>query len=287
MQKKSKSLTPEAIKVVQNKGTEAPFSGKLNDEEGLGTYLCKQCGLGIFRSQSKFHSGCGWPSFDEEIPNAIKRIPDADGRRIEIVCNRCEAHLGHVFAGEGFTTKSIRHCVNSVSLDFVEDNKVLDTQEAIFAAGCFWGVEYYFKKLPGILKTEVGYTGGKTTHPTYEDICYKKTGHFEALRVIFDPSIVSFEKVTKYFFEIHDATQANGQGPDLGEQYLSAIFYYSEEQNKIALNIIRFLTEQGYKIATQVLPVSVFWPAEVYHQSYYDKTGKNPYCHRYTKIFPE
>ena len=228
MEFKKSSLALESLNIIEKKGTEIPFTGKWNDSKMVGTYLCRQCGLALFRSQTKFQSGCGWRSFDEEIPYSVKSIPDADGRRTEILCSRCDAHLGHVFSGEGYTSKSIRHCVNSLSLDFVSDNKVTDTQEAIFAAGCFWGVEYYFKKLPGVLKTEVGYTGGEKQNPTYKEVCSKNTGHFEALRVIFDPKVVTYEKIIKYFFEIHDATQTDGQGPDVGPQYLSAIFYFNE-----------------------------------------------------------
>lgn len=282
---KIKSLPPLIARIVRDKATEYPFSGEYNDNDEPGTYLCRQCGLALFRSQTKFHSGCGWPSFDEEIANAVQRIPDADGRRMEIVCARCHAHLGHVFSGEGFTAKNLRHCVNSLSLDFVPNMTVTDTEEAIFAAGCFWGVEYYLKKLNGVLKTEVGYCGGHKENPTYEEICAHHTGHFEAIRVVYDPSQLSFEQLTKYFFEIHDPTQTNGQGPDLGEQYLSVIFYYDDTQKNIAHQLKSQLEEKGLHIATQILPVSVFWRAENYHQDYYAKTGKQPYCHHYVKRF--
>jgi peptide methionine sulfoxide reductase msrA/msrB len=220
---KRKSLTPQLTRIISDKATEYPFSGEYNKKEDAGTYLCRQCGLALFRSQTKFHSGCGWPSFDEEITDAVKRLPDADGRRMEIVCARCNGHLGHVFSGEHLTQRNLRHCVNSLSLDFISDHAITDTEEAIFAAGCFWGVEYYFQKLPGVLKTEVGYTGGHTENPSYEDICAGNTGHFEAIRVIYDPEKISFEKLTQYFFEIHDPTQRNGQGPDIGHQYLTSV----------------------------------------------------------------
>jgi peptide methionine sulfoxide reductase msrA/msrB len=285
MQLKTKSLPPNALYVVLNKGTEPPFTGPYTDWDGAGSYLCRQCGLTLFRSQAKFHSGCGWPSFDEEIPKAVTQKPDADGRRTEILCARCKAHLGHVFQGEKFTTKDIRHCVNSLSLDFVPDLMVKDTEEAIFAAGCFWGVEYYFKKLPGVLKAEVGYTGGHQTEPTYDEVCQGKTGHVEALRVIYDPTTVTYEQLTRYFFEIHNPTQKNGQGPDLGGQYLSMIFYYDEQQKKTAEGLIQELEKKGYAIATQLAAVTTFWRAEDYHQAYYDKMGKEPYCHRYEKRF--
>lgn len=282
---KQHSLTPDILKIVRDKATEHPNTGEYNELDQAGTYLCRQCGLALFRSQTKFHSACGWPSFDQERVDAVKQQPDLDGHRLEIVCARCNAHLGHVFQGEGFTAKNTRHCVNSLSLDFVTDLTVSDTEEAIFAAGCFWGVEYYLQKLAGVLKTEVGYSGGYTQYPTYDEICRGQTGHVEAIRVLYDPTKITYEKLTKYFFEIHDPTQTTGQGPDLGQQYLSVIFYYDAIQKKIAQSLIAELEQQGLQIATQILAVSIFWQAENYHQDYYSKTGKNPYCHRYVQRF--
>jgi len=282
---KSKSLPPLILKIIHDKSTEYPFSGEYNNTEEPGTYLCRQCGLALFRSQTKFHSGCGWPSFDEEIAGTVKRTLDADGHRTEITCMRCDAHLGHVFEGEGLTQKNLRHCVNSASLEFVSNRTIMDTEEAIFAAGCFWGVESLFKKQDGVLKTEVGYTGGKKLDPSYEEVCNGTTGHFEAIRIIYDPNKITFHDLVKYFFEIHDPTQANGQGPDLGQQYLSVIFYYDDEQKNVAQTLKSQLEKKGLKIATQILPVTPFWRAEQYHQNYYAKTGKQPYCHFYVKRF--
>lgn len=282
---KNASLPKEILSIIKNKNTEYPFSGIYNDFKNKGTYLCRQCGLALYRSTAKFNSSCGWPSFDKEIENNIKKTPDPDGVRTEILCGRCDAHLGHIFIGEGFTPLNIRHCVNSLSLDFVEDNFVLDSREAIFAAGCFWGVEFYFKKIEGVLKVESGYTGGSLDNPSYEEICQGTTGHYEAVRVVFDESKVSYKTLAKYFFEIHDPTQSNGQGPDLGDQYLSAIFYYSDTQKEISSELISILENRGYNVATKILPVSTFWPAENYHQGYYEKTNKMPYCHQYKKLF--
>lgn len=282
---KSASLPPETLYIVRDKGTEPPFSGAYEDNEYRGTYLCRTCGLALFRASSQFASGCGWPSFDLEIEGAVKQQADSDGMRTEILCQRCSSHLGHVFQGEGFTPLDTRHCVNSSSLDFVDDLAVKDSEEAIFAAGCFWGVDYYFKRLGGVLKVEVGYCGGKIMSPTYEQVCSGKSGHFEAVRVLYDPSKVSYEEIAQYFFEIHDPTQNDGQGPDIGKQYLSCAFYYNEEQRKTIISLIEQLKAKGYDIATAVLPVSTFWPAEGYHQDYYQKTGKSPYCHNYTKRF--
>lgn len=285
MKSKTTTLPPATLQIVRDKATEQAFTGEYTTFDQAGTYLCRQCGLALFRSQTKFYSACGWPSFDQEIHGAVKQALDIDGHRIEILCARCNAHLGHVFQGEGFTSKNMRHCVNSLSLDFVSDSTVTDTEETLYAAGCFWGVEYYFKKLPGVLKTEVGYTGGHTQHPSYKEICNGNTGHFEAIRVLYDPQKISYEQLTKYFFEIHDPTQTNGQGPDLGQQYLSVIFYHNDKQKEIADNLIQYLEHQGSLIATHIIPASVFWPAEKDHQDYYSKTGHQPYCHRYIKKF--
>lgn len=284
---KTQSLPSATVEVILDKATEYPFTGEYDDFDEPGTYLCRQCGLALFRSLSKFHAGCGWASFNEQIPGAVTEIPDPDGRRTEILCARCKGHLGHVFHGEGYTGKDIRHCVNSVSLDFVPNLTIEDTEEAIFAAGCFWGVEYYFQKLPGIIKTQVGYTGGHKNDPTYEEVCSGNTGHVEAIRVVFDPKKVSYEEVVKYFFEIHDPTQADGQGPDLGDQYLSAVFYYDAPQKNSVEKLVSALKTNGYDIKTKISPVRIFWPAEDYHQAYYAKNDKQPYCHHYVKRFKE
>lgn len=281
------SLTPLQKRIICHKATEYPNTGEYNEIMTKGTYLCRRCGLALFRAASQFHSGCGWPSFDEEIAGAVKTEPDSDGRRLEILCMRCDAHLGHVFTGEHFTHKNIRHCVNSASIDFVADTHVLDTEEAIVAGGCFWGVEHFLKKLPGVLKAESGYSGGIKENPSYEQICQGNTGHYEVVRVVFDKAKIDYRQVIKRFFEIHDPTQRNGQGPDLGMQYQSAIFYYDEEQKSDAEELISLLKRRGFDVATKLLPVQTYWPAEAYHQQYYDKHQKLPYCHRPEARFDE
>jgi peptide methionine sulfoxide reductase msrA/msrB len=277
-------LTPEEERVIVNKGTERAFTGEYYNNKSAGTYYCKRCNAALYKSDSKFDSGCGWPSFDDEIKGAVTRIPDKDGMRTEIVCNNCQGHLGHVFLGEGFTGKNTRHCVNSISLIFKADmdNK---TETAYFAGGCFWGVEYLMKKQDGVIATTVGYIGGHKDNPTYKEVCSGNTGHAEVLEVVFDPSKVSFEKLTKLFFEIHDFTQVNRQGPDIGEQYRSGVFYMNDEQKKTTENVIKILSNKGYKVATEVTNANKFWKAEDYHQDYYEVTGKQPYCHVYKKIF--
>jgi peptide methionine sulfoxide reductase msrA/msrB len=287
---KFRQLTPDEERVIVYKGTEAPFTGKYDQFEETGTYACKRCGSPLYKSADKFDAHCGWPAFDDEIPGAVKRIPDADGMRTEIECAKCGAHLGHVFTGEGLTDKNTRHCVNSVSLEFTPASTDLSpgieaTDTAIFAGGCFWGVEYYMQKIKGVVSTEVGYTGGKTDHPTYKEVCAGKTGHYEAIEVVFDPSVTSYEVVAKMFFETHDPTQWNHQGPDWGEQYRSAVFYRDEAQKATAQKLINQLKDKEFRVVTELLPAKTFWKAEDYHQDYYDHKGDTPYCHGYVKRF--
>jgi peptide methionine sulfoxide reductase msrA/msrB len=278
-------LTPEEARVILHKGTEAPFTGKYVDFKEKGTYTCRQCDAPLYRSDDKFDSDCGWPSFDDEIEGSVKRIPDADGFRTEIVCAHCGGHLGHVFVGEGFTPKNTRYCVNSVSMNFIPVDSMIKTDTAIFAGGCFWGVEYYMQKENGVISTTVGYTGGMKKNPTYEEVCSHTTGHYEAIEVVFDPARTTYEKIAKLFFEVHDPTQADGQGPDIGEQYLSVVFYRNNEQKQIAERLINLLKDKGYKVVTLVKPATTFWKAEEYHQDYYEHKGTLPYCHGYTKRF--
>lgn len=277
-----KKLTAEEERVIVHKGTEMPFSGKYNDYFEKGVYTCKRCGAELFRSESKFKSECGWPSFDEEIKGAVKWQKDADGVRTEATCAKCGAHLGHIFLGEGMTAKNVRYCVNSISMNFVPKQQI---EKAIFASGCFWGTEYYFKQAPGVISATVGYTGGKLDNPTYEQVCTDRTGHAEAVEVEYDSSKTSYEELAKLFFETHDFTQFNRQGPDVGTQYRSAIFYLNEQQREIAERLVGELKKKGYDVKTQIVPAGKFWPAEEYHQDYYEKAGESPYCHIYKKVF--
>jgi len=280
------SLSKQETFVIENKGTEAPFTGKYTDYTGKGTYVCKKCGAALYYSSSKFKSDCGWPSFDDEIKGAVKRYPDPDGMRTEIVCANCGAHLGHVFTGERLTAKNTRHCVNSVSIDFVPaqvDPGRYGT--AIFAGGCFWGVEYFLQKSPGVISVTSGFIGGHVKNPSYKEVCTGRTGHAEAVKVIYDPDKTSYDKLLRLFLEIHDPTQVGGQGPDLGDQYRSEIFYMNDEQKKIADTNIGILKSKGLKVATAVTKASEFYEAEDYHQDYYFRNGKVPYCHAYTKRF--
>jgi len=268
--------------VIENKGTEAPFTGEYVEHFEDGTYHCKKCGTVLFDSSDKFHSNCGWPSFDDALPGRVKEVPDKDGVRTEIVCANCGGHLGHVFIGEGYTDKNLRHCVNSVSMKFVERSQ---EAEAYFAGGCFWGVEYYLQKLDGVISTSVGFMGGHVANPGYYEVVRGGTGHIETTKVVYNPDKISYEELTKYFFEIHDPTQLDRQGPDIGQQYRSVIFYSSEQEKRVAVTLIQTLKNKGYDVVTKLEEAQAFYQAENYHQDYYQNKGSLPYCHSYKKKF--
>ena len=284
-EKEFNELTPEEEAVIVDKGTEAPFTGKYDKHKEVGTYICKRCDAKLFESSDKFQSNCGWPSFDDAIAGAVKTLPDADGRRTEILCANCDGHLGHVFTGEGLTPKNTRHCVNSLSLNFIKFQKDNEERKAYFAGGCFWGVEHFFQKASGVISTQVGYMGGHKENPTYKEVCSGKTGHAETMEVVYDPNATNFETLTKLFFEIHDPEQVNRQGPDVGTQYRSAIFVSNREEKEIVAKLIRTLKKKGYKVATKIGKADKFYPAEDYHQQYYEKKKTLPYCHSYKKRF--
>lgn len=275
-----KPLSAEEERVIVYKGTERPYTGTLLHNKAKGTYVCKRCGAPLYRSDDKFDSHCGWPAFDDEIAGAIKRIPDPDGMRTEIVCAHCGAHLGHVFEGEHLTSKNVRHCVNSISMAFVPSEK-----HAYFAGGCFWGVEYYLEKIPGVKSVVSGYMGGDKPHPTYHEVSTGRSGYLETVSVTYDPMIVDFKTLAKTFFEIHDPTQKGRQGPDIGAQYQSAVFYNDEQEKRMTQELIGRLEKNGYDVKTELLPAKTFYKAEAYHQDYYDRHHKLPYCHGYTKRF--
>ena len=157
--------------------------------------------------------------------------------------------------------------------------------KSYFASGCFWGTEYWFMKAPGVKATAVGFMGGQVEHPTYPQVKTGTTGHLECVEAEYDTTQTNYEDLVKLFFETHDFTQTDGQGPDIGSQYLSCLFYTNEEEKTVAENYIRLLEEKGYRVATQLRPASVFWIAEDYHQQYYEHKGAQPYCHRYRRVF--
>lgn len=164
-------------------------------------------------------------------------------------------------------------------------NQPRKTERALFASGCFWGTDFYLMQQAGVLSTRVGYCGGKVPNPSYREVCGGRTGHAETVEVIFDPERVTYEVLAKLFFETHDPSQRDRQGPDVGTQYRSAIFYLDDAQRETAERLIAELRKQGTDVTTEVTPGGPFWEAEDYHQNYYARTGGHPYCHAYTKRF--
>lgn len=282
-----KSLTPEQYRVMIQCGTERPFSGKYNNFWQKGTYFCAACGTPLFSSETKYEHGTGWPSFMTPIKEANLEYRDDYSlmmKRTEVRCATCGAHLGHVFDdGPAPTHKHYR--INSAALDFQpagEEKSAAKakSETATFAAGCFWGIEYKFGRVKGVLGTVVGYSGGVTKNPSYEDVCTDETGHAESVQVTFDPSQTSYEELVRKFFSFHDPTQLNRQGPDVGTQYRSVIFYRDEEQKKTAEKVKAELEKSGAlkkKIVTEIILASDFYKAEQYHQKYYEK-NKNKSC---------
>jgi peptide methionine sulfoxide reductase msrA/msrB len=290
----ARSLDTLAYRVTMEGDTERAFTGSYWDNKDEGVYLCSVCGLPLFSSAAKYESGSGWPSFYEPFdPEHLRLTEDrALGMvRTEESCSRCGAHLGHVFP-DGPLPSGLRHCVNSAALRFSPADEPLQGQSrpagsepvvsqpslqvATFGAGCFWGVEAAFRQVVGVVSTQVGYSGGTVADPSYRLVCTGTTGHAEVVEVTYDEDRVSYEELLEVFWKNHDPTQVNRQGPDVGTQYRSVIFYHDESQQQAAMASLARQQQSGHysrPIATEITRAGPFYRAEEYHQQYLEKNG--------------
>jgi peptide methionine sulfoxide reductase msrA/msrB len=302
-----KKLSKDQYQVTQCSATEPPFRNAYWNNKHPGIYVDVVSGEPLFSSLDKFDSGTGWPSFTRPLAPAdvvTREDRELGMSRTEVRSKKAGSHLGHVFP-DGPAPTGLRYCINSAALRFVPAEQLAAAgyaeyvpafqaagalprdsassgETAILAGGCFWGMQEILRAIPGVTRTEVGYTGGTLEKPRYEDVKSGKTGHAESVRIVFDPKKLSYEQLLGYFFRMHDPTTRNQQGNDMGTQYRSAIFYTSAAQKETAEKVKAAVDASGKwprPLSTDIVEASPFYSAESYHQDYLQKHPGGYSCH--------
>jgi peptide methionine sulfoxide reductase msrA/msrB len=294
-------LTPEQYAVTQQAGTESPFKNAYYNHKEPGLYVDIVTGEPLFSSLDKFDSGTGWPSFTKPIaPGRVTEHEDSSlfSVRTEVRSRVGGSHLGHVF-NDGPKPTGLRYCINSAALRFIplhaldqqgyapykalfSPSRSPSTERAVFAGGCFWCMEPPFEGVNGVKSVTVGYTGGSREDARYELVSRGNTGHYEAIEIVYDPKLITYEGILQIFWHQIDPFDDKGQFCDKGPQYKAAIFAVSKEQLELAKKSREELAKtprfQGQRIVTEITEFKDFFPAEDYHQSYHKK---NPMRYKY------